>query len=307
MTLLVLSLNLLKWKPTMAVDFNIMSLVQRNMMTPQEQAQSLFLRPTRNPEVTPVADPTFTPIAVVPKPYKASTYGVPQEPKLQQDLLYERPPLQEYKPVSFLEKAANAIIPSAEATELPNDSWDNALVEKQLYDRGNTIIPALSIQPLVQSLENKNKIGFNPDTKTWSPHESPERGNDTIAYGHKLLDKERDGKFVILEGEKVPFTELTENKAQQLFKQDWSSAKNQAKAWFGKDWNKIDNVAKELATELVFNIGPSVTKGKTEFSKFKRKAIAGQDYLSEINRTYDGGKPLTNRTNSLKDWANSLR
>ena len=291
----------------MAVDFNIMSLVQRNMMTPQEQAQSLFLRPTRNPEVTPVADPTFTPIAVVPKPYKASTYGVPQEPKLQQDLLYERPPLQEYKPVSFLEKAANAIIPSAEATELPNDSWDNALVEKQLYDRGNTIIPALSIQPLVQSLENKNKIGFNPDTKTWSPHESPERGNDTIAYGHKLLDKERDGKFVILEGEKVPFTELTENKAQQLFKQDWSSAKNQAKAWFGKDWNKIDNVAKELATELVFNIGPSVTKGKTEFSKFKRKAIAGQDYLSEINRTYDGGKPLTNRTNSLKDWANSLR
>ena len=128
----------------MAVDFNIMSIVQRNMMTPQEQAQSLFLRPTRNPEVTPVADPTFTPIAVIPKPYKASTYGVPQEPKLQQELLYERPPLQESKPVSFLETVANAIIPSAEATELPNDSWDKALVEKQLYDRGNTIIPALN-------------------------------------------------------------------------------------------------------------------------------------------------------------------
>jgi hypothetical protein len=78
----------------MAVDFNIMSIVQRNIMTPQEQAQSLFLRPTRNPEVTPVDDPTFTSIAVVPKPYKASTYGVPQEPKLQQDLLYERPSLQ---------------------------------------------------------------------------------------------------------------------------------------------------------------------------------------------------------------------
>ena len=297
----------MKWKPTIAADFNVMSIVQRNMMTPQEQAQSLFLRPTRNPEVTPVADPTFTPIAVIPKPYEASTYGVPQEPKLQQELLYERPPLQESKPVSFLETVANAIIPSAEATELPNDSWDNALVEKQLYDRGNTIIPALSIQPLVQSLENAEKIGFNPNTKTWSPHTSPEKGNDTIAYGHKLLDKERDGNFVILEGEKVPFTELTENKAQQLFKQDWSSAKDQAKVWFGKDWNKIDNVAKELATELVFNIGPSVTKGKTEFSKFKRKAIAGQDYLSEINRTYDGGKPLTNRTNSLKDWATSLR
>ena len=123
MILLVLSLNLLKWKPTMAVDFNIMSIVQRNMMTPQEQAQSLFLRPTRNPEVTPVDDPTFTPIAVVPKPYEASTYGVPQEPKLQQELLYERPPLQEYKPVSFLETAANAIIPSAEASISDDSSF----------------------------------------------------------------------------------------------------------------------------------------------------------------------------------------
>ena len=107
----------------MAADFNIMSIVQRNMMTPQEQAQSLFLRPTRNPEATPVADPTFTPIAVIPKPYEASTYGVPQEPKLQQELLYERPPLQEYKPVSFLETAANAIIPSAEASISDDSSF----------------------------------------------------------------------------------------------------------------------------------------------------------------------------------------
>ena len=295
----------------MADNFNIQAIVSQmrknyGKLDPQQQAGSLFNRPTAFPDV----DESFVPQAVVPKKYpEAQTFGLGPDyfKQPEQTINYTRPPLKEYKPQSFLETAANAIIPSAEATELPNDSWDNALVEKQLYDRGNTIIPALSIQPLVQSLENAEKIGFNPNTKTWSPHTSPEKGNDTIAYGHKLLDKERDGNFVILEGEEVPFTELTENKAQQLFKQDWSSAKNQAKVWFGKDWNKIDNVAKELATELVFNIGPSVTKGKTEFSKFKRKAIAGQDYLSEINRTYNGGKPLTNRTNSLKDWATSLR
>lgn len=299
----------------MADNFNIQAIVSQmrknyGKLDPQQQAGSLFNRPTAFPEV----DESFIPQAIIPKVKpktypEAQTFGLGPDyfKQPEQTIDYTRPPLKEYKPQSFLETAANAIIPSVEAVELSNDSWYEDLLDKQIYDRGNTIIPALSIQPLVQSLENKDKIGFNPVTKTWSPHKSPEKGNDTIAYGHKLLDKEQDGNFVILEGEEVPFTELTENKAQQLFKQDWSLAKNQAKVWFGKDWNKIDNVAKELATELVFNMGPSVTKGKTEFSKFKRKAIAGQDYLSEINRTYDGGKPLTNRTNRLKDWATSLQ
>jgi hypothetical protein len=148
----------------MAVDFNIMSIVQRNMMTPQEQAQSLFLRPTRNPEVTPVDDPTFTPIAVIPTPYKASTYGVPQEPKLQQELLYERPPLQDYKPVSFLEKAANAIIPSAEAVEIPNkETMVEELLDYRLKKSGEREIPLPTNKSKVQTLLSDR--GFSPEAQ----------------------------------------------------------------------------------------------------------------------------------------------
>ena len=115
----------------MAVDFNIMSIVQRNIMTPQEQAQSLFLRPTRNPEVTPVDDPTFTSIAVVPKPYKASTYGVPQEPKLQQDLLYERPSLQ--RPTSMPKFEVTIDEPSKE----PETSFEKETPKTEDYSISN--------------------------------------------------------------------------------------------------------------------------------------------------------------------------
>jgi hypothetical protein len=150
----------------MAVDFNIMSIVQRNMMTPQEQAQSLFLRPTRNPEVTPVADPTFTPIAVVPKPYEASTYGVPQEPKLQQELLYERPPLQEYKPVSFLETAANAIIPSAEAS-ISDDSSFVMDIWGPYYQTDNSV--------------SKNARALMSLQKAWSVPDSEKQAQELAA------------------------------------------------------------------------------------------------------------------------------
>ena len=39
-------------------------------------------------------------------------------------------------------------------------------------------------------VENGSKIGWNEEKQLWFPHHSPEGGNDTIAYGHKLLDSE---------------------------------------------------------------------------------------------------------------------
>ena len=40
----------------------------------------------------------------------------------------------------------------------------------------------------VKLVENGGKVGF--DGETWFPHPSPEGGNDTIAYGHKLKNDE---------------------------------------------------------------------------------------------------------------------
>ena len=40
----------------------------------------------------------------------------------------------------------------------------------------------------VKLVENGGKVGF--DGETWFPRPSPEGGNDTIAYGHKLKNDE---------------------------------------------------------------------------------------------------------------------
>ena len=42
----------------------------------------------------------------------------------------------------------------------------------------------------IKKVENGGKAGWDEDQGLWFPHPSPEGGNDTIGYGHKLLDDE---------------------------------------------------------------------------------------------------------------------
>ena len=180
------------------------------------------------------------------------------------------------------------------------DTWEEG---SQWLADGEDDSP-VDFHSLIQDLENGRKEGWTGDY--WSPHVSPERGNDTIAYGHKLSDEEQKGGYVNIGGEQVPFAELTEEKGQELYHQDWANSETTASSWFGEDWETLDDNAKLYATELVFNMGNSVTKGNTEYKKFKQKAVSGEDYLSEIGRTFVNGSgervPLTTRVDKLRAW-----
>lgn len=49
---------------------------------------------------------------------------------------------------------------------------------------------------MIKTWENSIKSGWNSSAKRWFPHTSPEGGNPTIAYGHKITDAElNSGKF----------------------------------------------------------------------------------------------------------------
>ena len=89
-----------------------------------------------------------------------------------------------------------------------------------------------SFLEVVKDMENDTQKGFNQETKTWFPHESPEKGNDTIAFGHKLSDEEQANNYVYIGNEKVPFSELTTERANELFLQDWDKATTDAEKWF---------------------------------------------------------------------------
>jgi len=184
---------------------------------------------------------------------------------------------------------------------ITGNNINNTKVDAGTADSTNKLT---EFHSLMQNLENSKKEGWNG--KHWTPHKSAEEGNPTIAYGHKLTDAENAGNFVLIEGVEVPFADINEAKAQELYMQDFTEAEQIAQGWFGDDWDSLDPKAKNLASELVFNMGSSVTQGKTEYKKFKRKAIEGKGYLSEIGRTYKRkGKviPLTQRVNALKKYA----
>ena len=167
-----------------------------------------------------------------------------------------------------------------------------------------------SFHSMIQNAENSiydPKGGFDRKTKTWKPHKSPEGGNDTVAYGHKLTDEEQNNGYVIIQNQKVLFDELNNDLAKKLYMQDWEKHTNTAREWFGQDWNKLNHGQQLIATELVFNMGNKVTKGKTEYSQFKQKLLANDPtFIDQINRTYTNTKgnkrSLIERTDPIKNW-----
>lgn len=81
-----------------------------------------------------------------------------------------------------------------------------------------------NLMALVKSWENNKNYapgGWNKVKGKWFPHESPEGGNPTIAYGHKLTDADiNSGRFV---------NGITDSEAQLLLKTDLTVAEQKAK------------------------------------------------------------------------------
>lgn len=179
--------------------------------------------------------------------------------------------------------------------------FDNPFLKDplQALEVENSGLPASTVNltdsflGIVKRMENDRGEGFNKETQTWSPHKSVEDasvagGNDTIAYGHLLSNDEQANGYVYIGEDKVPFAELTTERADELFLQDWGKATTDAEKWFKGDWKGLTEQNQLLATELVFNMGlGKVTEKGKGFPKFKQKAIDNNpDVLNEINRTY---------------------
>jgi hypothetical protein len=161
---------------------------------------------------------------------------------------------------------------------------------------------------LIKEKENPRRKGFDLKSKTWRPHKSAEGGTDTIGWGHKLTAEEQAGGYVIIGEEKVPFSELTEEKNNALFEQDWNNNTQLAANFINEkgDWNSLSEPQKLVSTELFFNMGP---KAK-QYKNFRDKLI-NQDkgFIEEINRTYTNPegetRSLTERTDPIKEWYRS--
>jgi len=204
-----------------------------------------------------------------------------------------------HQALDLIRKAAETLVPSTGAT-LSEDFM-------KIYDK-QFGTEYTDIQGLVKDLETKKTLddGYNEKIDNWSPHKSAEGGNRTIAYGHKLKDAEVKGSYVQLGNQQIPFSQVTDKIAGQVFDQDWSKATEEAEKWFtSKAWNKLDPMYQELATELMFNMGYSkVSNTKVGYKRFKAASIAGnkEEALKNIRRTYGPAKKsLRSRTDRLEN------
>ena len=141
--------------------------------------------------------------------------------------------------------------------------------------------------------ENDAKAGWNG--KRWMPHKSVEKGNDTIAYGHKITDKEIKNKR-FKDG-------LTEQQAVQLLYEDITKHALGAKAIVDKaykpgTWMKLPIDVKLMFTELNYN--PGLSKFPTFMKAVMSNNWTGKPDSADRQYTRKTGKTsLTRRNNAF--------
>ncbi len=99
----------------------------------------------------------------------------------------------------------------------------------------------------IKTMENDGKTGYDANRDLWLPHQSPEGGLPTIAYGHKIRKDELD----------MLQTGLTESGATDLLKNDLDNAYLSAVAYVTNRIGDVDltNKQTEMLVEFAFNLG----------------------------------------------------
>lgn len=108
-------------------------------------------------------------------------------------------------------------------------------------------------------------------------HESPEGGNPTVGFGHKLTDEE------VKSGQVYGFDiyNMTPEQARQVMMIDLGKAEEGLKRELGDDFNTLDQTRKEMLLDFQYNLGSA----KREFPKFT-KAVVNND-VETMNKEYE--------------------
>lgn len=101
--------------------------------------------------------------------------------------------------------------------------------------------------------ENGGQVGYDEKKQLWFPHDSPEGGNPTIAYGHKLTDEEVSAGTYD--------KGITMSDARRLLNSDVDKHRARAREYFGEEgWNELRTDEQNMLTEFAFNVQPKVDK-----------------------------------------------
>ena len=220
----------------------------------------------------------------------------------------------------FLETASNPLIPKTVGAlrDVSNYQWGEAFepfsntptaLPNKSVNASKSYTPSEKYMMDLKIQENAEKKGFNKKSNRWSPHPSEERGNDTIAYGHKLTDEEvRKGTYA---------KGITEEQAAQLFKKDVIEHADKAKEIYNRNvgknaFDKVPDTLKDLLVDYTYNgVLPEYENFMGAMHRYstaktpQEKQAAQQKMLKEYKRT-SKGKNLTSRNAYTKAILESL-
>mgnify|MGYP003664212199 FL=1 len=134
----------------------------------------------------------------------------------------------------------------------------------------------------LKKVENGGKTGWSNDDQLWYSHASPEGGNDTIGYGHKLLNSELEQAA----------KGLTDNEIDDLLLEDLHTASNVAYTVLSQHFNaNFDDLcvnSQEMLIDFAYNLGGN---GLRKFPKFVNAVIDNNTeiMLQEYKRYYTSG------------------
>jgi len=147
----------------------------------------------------------------------------------------------------------------------------------------------------IRRVENGSKDGYN--SGIWSPHTSPEGGNDTIGYGHKMRNDEEWMKAG------VPDEHIEKLLLSDIIKaaEDASEVINE---YGSGDFEGICQYCQEMFTDFVFNLGPN---GLRRFPKFVNATLDhdAETMKQEYKRYYrDGSGVVKELEHRNQEFAN---
>ncbi len=194
----------------------------------------------------------------------------------------------------FITGAVTAVIVSVSVVDAVNVTpvsddldFDNTKPYHMTYDKDLNMLINNGFIAEVMSSENSVMKGWHQTSQRWFPYPSPEGGNDTIAYGHKLTaDDIRLKRFE---------NGITEGHAQYLLMSDIKKSLDSMKL-SAEDWNRLTWQQQWLLLDFQFNLGCSFKK----FPKFTHAVLYlnKQMMLKEYKRYY---KDANGKRHEIKD------
>lgn len=158
-------------------------------------------------------------------------------------------------------------------------------IQVEMYTKGNTLMFRNEFLEYIKLAENASLLKEGKD----AVHRSPEGGNDTVGYGHKLTDAEKKAGKVY----GIALKDINAQNAEKILMMDLMKRDKALSARLGKKYDSLDQKRKEMLLDMEFNVG-TVEKEFPEFTKavFKNDMPSALKESKRFYKEENSDKPV---------------